>query len=116
MGLLDGDLQAIANSALSPFMLDLTVTQVVEGTYVPGTGRTNTETDYSCKGFVEDDAKRYIDLGLVERGSRVITILQGSLSITPETGDKITIRSEESSVQSVAQDPAQATWVLGVSP
>lgn len=116
MGLLDGDIQAIANSALSPFMLDVTVTQVAEGDYVPGTGRTNTETDYSCRGFVEDDAKRYIDLGLVQRGDRVITILQGSLSITPSDGDKVTIRSVESTVQSVSQDPAQATWMLGVSP
>ena len=116
MGLLDGDIQAIANAALSPFMLDLTVTQVVEGGYVPGTGQTNTETDYSCKGFVEDDVQRYIDLGLVRGGNRVVTILQGSLTITPAEGDKVTVRGSESTVSSVAQDPAQATWVLGVSP
>ena len=116
MGLLDGDLQTIAYNALKSIMLDVTLTQVAEGTYVPGTGRSNTDTDYSCKGFVEDDAKRYIELGLVQRGDRVITILQGSLSVTPADGDKVTIRSEESTVQSVGQDPAQATWVLGVSP
>jgi hypothetical protein len=97
-------------------MLDLTVTQVVEGSYVPGTGQTNTETDYACKGFVEDDVQRYIDTGLVSRGDRALTILQGSLAVTPETGDKVTIRGVESTVQSVGQDPAQATWVLGVSP
>ena len=116
MGLLDGDIQSIVNSALAPLLLDLTVTKVTEGAYVPGTGRTNTETDYSCKGFVEMDAKRYIDLGLIQRGDRAVTILQGSLSISPADGDKVTVRSVESVVQSVAQDPAQATWVLGVSP
>ena len=116
MGLLDGDLQAIAHSALAGIMLDVTFTDVVEGTYVPGTGKTNTETDYVCKGFVEDDAQRYKDTGLVTDGERVVTILQGSLSVTPDVGDKLTIRSAESIVRSVAQDPAQATWVLGVTP
>ena len=116
MGLLNGDLAAIAHTALSPIMLDVTFTDVVEGTYTPGSGRTNTETDYSCKGFVEDDAKRYLELGLIESGRRVVTILQGSLSVTPSAGDKVTIRGAESVIESVAQDPAQATWILGVSP
>jgi len=116
MGLLDGGIQTIAHNALAGIMLDVTLTDVVEGTYVPGTGKTNTETDYACKGFVEDDAQRYKDTGMVTDGERVVTILQGSLSITPDVGDKLTIRSSESLVKSVAQDPAQATWVLGVTP
>lgn len=116
MGLLDGQIQSIVNSALSPLLLDLTFIDVVEGTYSIGTGKTNTETSYSCKGLVEDDAKRYQDLGLVREGDRVVTILQGSLSVTPEIGDKVTVRSVTSTVASVAQDPAQATWVLGVTP
>ena len=116
MGMLDGDLAAIAHSALQGFMLDVTLTQVIEGGYVTGSGRSNTETDYACKGFVEADAKRYIDLGLVQRGDRVITILQDSLSITPADGDKVAIRGATSTVQSVSQDPAAATWILGVSP
>jgi hypothetical protein len=116
MGLLDGDIQSIVQSALAPFMLDVTYTDVVEGDYIVGTGKVSTETDYDCKGMVEDDAQRYKDLGLVKDGNRVVTILQGSLSVTPEIGDKVTIRSVESLVGSVAQDPAQATWVLGVTP
>ena len=116
MGLLDGAIQTIANAALTPFMLDVTFTDVVEGTYTPGSGRTNIETDYSCKGFVEEDAKRFIDLGLITDGDRVVTILQGSLSVTPALGDKVTARSVESMVKSVGQDPAQAIWILGVSP
>lgn len=116
MGLLDGDIAAIAYTSLAPIMLDVTFTDVVEGTYTPGSGRTNTETDYSCKGFVEEDAKRFIDLGLITSGNRVVTILQDSLTVTPEQGDKVTARSVTSIVQSVSQDPAQATWILGVSP
>lgn len=116
MGLLDGGIQTIVNGAADFLMLDVTFTTVVEGAYVPGTGQVNVETNYACRGFVEEDAKRYIDLGLVQRGDRVITLLQPSLSVTPSDGDKVTIRSVVSTVQSVAQDPAEATWILGVSP
>jgi hypothetical protein len=116
MGLLDGDIQTLAHSAISPLLPDVTFTAVVEGAYVAGTGRTNTETDYTCKGFVEEDAKRYFELGLIESGNRVFTIMQNSLSVTPTVGDKVTYRSVTSTVQSVSQDPAEATWVLGVSP
>lgn len=116
MGLLDGDLAAIAYGALAPVMLDVTFTDVTEGTYTPGSGRTNTETDYACKGFVEEDAKRLFDLGQITDGQRVVTILQDSLSVTPEIGDKVTARNVASIVKSVQQDPAQAIWILGVSP
>jgi hypothetical protein len=116
MGLLDGDIATIVDGALSGILLDVTVTQVVEGSYTPGTGVTNTETEYSGKGFVEEDVQRYIDTGMLNGGTRVITLTQGSLSITPAKGDKVTIRGTESVVQDVAQDPAAATWVLGVTP
>ena len=119
MGLLDGDIQTIAHSALASIMLDATVTQETDddpSDYTPGTGLTPTSTDYTCKGFVEDDAQRYIDQGLITQGDRVVTILQGSLSITPKAGDKVTIRSTTSTIDDVGQDPAIATWILGVTP
>ena len=108
MGLLDGDISTIVDGALSGLLMDVTVTQVTEGTYTPGTGVTNTETEYSGKGFVEDDAQRYIDNGMINSGNRVVTLTQGSLSITPAKGDKVTIRGKESVVQDVGQDPAAA--------
>lgn len=116
MGLLDGGIQALVGSALSSLLLDVTYTDVTPGGYTPGTGQTNTETDYSCKGFVEDDTQIYIDRGLIAVGDRVVTITQTSLSVTPAKGDKVTIRGVTSTVQDIAQDPAQATWILGVTP
>ena len=116
MGLLDGGIASMAHSALAPFMLDMTLTRVTSGDYEVGTGRTNTETDYSCKGVVEADAKRYIDTGMIESGNRVATILQNSLTVTPKVGDTLLARSVSGIVQSVGQDPAQATWILGVTP
>jgi len=119
MGLLDGnpsDISAIIDGAISGLLPVVTVTQVVEGDYTPGSGVTNTETDYSCRGFVEEDTQRYIDSGLINSGTRVVTITQGSLSISPAKGDKVTIRGVESVVEDVGQDPAAATWVLGVTP
>ena len=116
MGLLDGDISTIVHGALSGILLDVTVTQVTEGTYTPGSGVTNTEVEYTGKGFVEEDIQHYIDSGQLNAGTRVVTLTQGSLSITPAKGDKVTIRSKESVVQDVSQDPAVATWILGVSP
>lgn len=116
MGLLDGDIATIVDGAISSLLPVVTVTQVVEGDYTPGVGKANVETEYTGRGFVEDDAQRYIDSGLISAGNRVVTLTQGSLSITPAKGDKVTIRGKESVVQDVAQDPAAATWVLGVTP
>jgi len=116
MGLLDGDIATIVNGAISGLLPTVTVTQVVEGDYVPGTGVTNVETEYTGRGFVEEDVQRYIDSGLINSGTRVITLTQGSLSCTPAKGDKVTARGVESVVQDVGQDPAAATWVLGVTP
>jgi hypothetical protein len=119
VGLLDGQIRSLVGTALNFLMLDVTLTQETDdapGDYVAGTGITPTTTDYSCRGFVEDDVQRYLDTGLISKGERVVTILQTSLSVSPAEGDTVTIRSTESRVESVGQDPAQATWVLGVSP
>jgi hypothetical protein len=119
MGLLDGQIQSIIGTAVDFVLLDATLTQVSgddPSDYVPGTGITPVETDYACRGFVEDDVQRYLDSGIISKGDRVVMLTQTSLGVTPMEGDKITIRGFESTVLSIGQDPAQATWVLGVSP
>jgi hypothetical protein len=119
MGLLDGQIQEIIDRETKFLMLDATLTQVSgddPSDYQPGTGITPIRTDYPCRGYVQDDVQRYLDSGMISKGDRAITLTQLSLAVTPAEGDKITIRGSESTVLSIGQDPAQATWVLGVSP
>ena len=115
MGLLDGTLKQIIGSAVDFVMYDLTLTRETV-THTVGTGSTTASTDYSCRGFVDTDLQAYFDQKLINEGDRVVLITQTSLSITPVKGDKVTIRGKSSTVVDVNQDPAQATWVLGVSP
>ncbi len=117
MGLLDGAIQSIVGAALKGVALDLTLTQETGGTYVPGSGISgDTSTAYACKGFVDDEIGTYQESGMVTKGDRVVILLQSELSATPTVGDKITARGTQSTIESVRQDPAIATWVLGVSP
>jgi hypothetical protein len=118
-GVLDGSIQSLVGSAADFLMLDMTLTQKSSRTYTPGSGVSEVETDYAVRGFVDTASQRHIELGLVERGDRVITLLQaqdpaGLSLISP--GDEITVRGVTSIVKGVERDPAQATWVLYCSP
>lgn len=117
MGLLDGVIRQVIGAGLKGIMLDLTLTQTTGDSYTPGTGLSGgTSTDYACKGFVDDEIGTYQESGLVTSGNRVVILLQTECAATPTEGDKLTARGVQSTIESVRQDPAQATWILGVSP
>jgi hypothetical protein len=115
MGLLDGTLQSIIGSAVDFILYDITLSRETV-THTVGTGSTTASTDYSCRGFVDTDVQTYLEQKIINEGDRVVLITQTSLSVSPVKGDKITARGKVSTVMDVGQDPAQATWVLGVSP
>lgn len=108
-------IRSTVGSALDFVMDDYTLTSDPHGDNV----------EYACRGIVSDDLEKHREQGLVvETGERVIILLQNqSATLTDiSTGDYIegptnnADRSEKSVVRSVVRDPADATWLLAVSP
>ena len=119
MGLLDSTIRSLVGNAANFLMEDMTLTRKSDRTQVLGTGVTETETNYSVRGFVEEPTKQHIALGLAEVGDcRVILLQTQSESTLTEIspGDEITASGVTSVVNSVDQDSAQATWELFCSP
>lgn len=79
----------------------------------PGEPGTETETEYACKGIVENYSDYAIANSLVDAQDRKILILATSLAIEPTDGDEVTIRGETYRVlPPVKTDPAKAVWEL----
>lgn len=113
---LEGSLARTIGSAMSFLFLNATLRRDVAGTIVdPADPPAPTEATYSCKAIVEDYAERYKLEGLVKDNQRKVLILASTLSVTPTVGDRITIRNVTYGVNSVASDPALATWELMVT-
>ena len=81
-----------------------------------------TETVFSVQGFVDEDMARYRDAGVLTKGERVFALTQKSCiaanlallaGVVEHKGDKVSARGYTSVVVEVAQDPAQALWLLG---
>lgn len=70
-----------------------------------------TEAIYTCKAIHEEYSEHDRLQGLVQAGERKVLILAGSISVTPTSGDRITIRGRTFAITDVATDPAQAVWV-----
>lgn len=92
--------------------------------YDPSTG-TTTHTTYTCKAIHEEYSVGYRGQNLVEQGERRVLILAKSfklagvaVDVTPQGGDKITIRDETftvvptgtTGITAVRTDPAKALW------
>jgi hypothetical protein len=107
---------SIANTiykAMKGLFLDATITRdtiTPSSPDVPFDPPTPTQTDYACKAIVEEYSDFYKLNGLVRDNERKFIILNKSLSITPQPGDRITIRGQTYSISSVVADPALATW------
>lgn len=114
------DIPKILNNALGPLVLSATLTKVSRSGRVDGSltaGLTQTPTNYSCKGFVDNFRDGEIDGSLVKAGDRKVILLGASISggsVRPEIGDIITIESETRSVVRVTRDPAAATYTCQV--
>lgn len=106
--------RAIAGSSLDFVMDTFTVTVDPQGT----------DTDYTCRGWVEDDQERYRERGLtIESGDAVIGLLQAQSAtltdISPNDhiegpSDSNHRASKKGVIRDVLADPANATWMLSV--
>jgi len=66
---------------------DFTLTRVAQGTYVPGTGPTITETTYTAKGAYVEFDENDLNSDLISSDLRKMLLLSDT---KPEIGDKIT--------------------------
>ncbi|MHA1859155.1 MAG: hypothetical protein ACTSUU_06890 [Candidatus Thorarchaeota archaeon] len=100
----------IAN-ALGPLVFSLTLTKSEPSTRTDVTdGRTNVETSYIGRGFIDDYRDSRIDGTIILTGDRVVTILGASISIVPEPEDTVNIEGQNWKIIKVARDPAGATY------
>lgn len=78
-------------------------------------------TTYTCKAIRDDFKTGYLINGLVQANDVSVTILQQSLSVTPQSGDRITITgmggpwaivpTDTGGIPAVRADPANAVWM-----
>lgn len=88
------DMAATANELLAEFGMPVTLVQVTTGAYDPATGSTsNTENNVSSIGVKLDYEQSEIDGTHIRQGDQRV-YMAPSLSVTPKTGDKLTIESE----------------------
>lgn len=88
------------------------------------TGGTNpTTTDYTGKGFIDTQARAFLDGSLVRDGMLIIVLIGDSLLDTagalgvPDPGDRITIESVTYQIPEdgrIDRDPAAATYTCEV--
>ena len=104
------------HSGMKNFFLDATLTRDVVVVGSPDVQDFDppapTTVDYTCKAIVEDYAAKYRLEGLIQANDRKLLVLANSLSVTPTTGDRLTIRSQTFHVIMVGVDPALAVWEL----
>jgi hypothetical protein len=119
---LAGSLAATIGAAFNSLFLDATLTRDVPGTIVdPADPPVPTTTDYTCKAIREMYGVGYRSAGIVNANDVKIIILQTSLAVTPQSGDRITITGmggpwtivpNGSGQPAVGADPANATWEI----
>ena len=92
MALVDA-LRKAADKAIGKFGGDVTVRIVAAGSYSTADGTiTETETDTTIKGLVEDVTLREVN-DLVQAGDKRLTIAAADVTTAPETKDRVVISS-----------------------
>ncbi len=122
---LSGSLAATIGQAMAFLFIDATLTRDVAGTVVdPADPPAPTEVEYSCKVIRDTYGTNYRAAGLVNDRDVKIIILQTSLAVAPQSGDRIdidgmggpwTIVPAGSGQPAVSADPANATWEVRAS-
>jgi hypothetical protein len=111
---LEGALRAQVYKGLRNLFLDATLTKDTPSSNSPDVDGFDppaaTPTDYPCKGMVEVYSNYDKAAGLVQTNDRKVLILADSISVTPRTGDRVTIRGVTFNVINVETDPAIAVW------
>ena len=110
MGILD-DLPSILNDALGTDVFKAGVLSVVSGVVSDGRGGyTPTRTNANVRILVTEYNEFARSLGRIEDDDRKILILQHGIAVTPKPGDFIIADGINWAIQSIEQDPANATW------
>jgi len=116
MALLDGLAATIYGAAgnIGGTTWDMTLKKKGAATKDAYGGFTQTTTDYTGRGFLEE----YSDLARVAGGvphtDRKAVLFASSFTVEPEAGDLLTAESTDFEIVSVSRDPAAATWTLQV--
>lgn len=98
-------------NAMGPLVFKLTLTKSEPSTRTDVTdGRTNVDTPYIGKGFIDDYRDSRVDDTIILTGDRVVTILGASISVIPEPEDVVNIEGQDWKIVRVARDPAGATY------
>jgi len=104
---------------IGPGLPDVTLTVVTAGTRTSGnlTGGTQpTETDYTCKGFMDQTKDRFMGGTLVRAGSRIVVLVGDTIAngtVAPTPGDRITVEGTVWQIPEdgvIMRDPAAATY------
>ena len=104
------------SKGLSPAVL----TKVISGARTPGSltgGKAKTETDYTCKGFMDQSIRKRMDGTIIAAGHFIVTLIGDSIQggAVPELNDKVTIYDETYDIVGpIGSDPALATYELEV--
>lgn len=74
-------------------------------------GLVTTTKTYDFEGFIEDQEELYLNGTLIVQGGKYLSILGGSISVIPESGDKATIEGKTYEITGIAgRDPASAMY------
>ena len=111
----NANIASIVNKALGPLVFNQVLTKSVKTEDPADSTKVITvETDYPCKGFIDEFKDEWVNGTTVKVNDRKIVILGDSLAtgIVPEPGDKILAEAKSWTIvkEGVKRDPAGATY------
>lgn len=115
------NISGLIKDNIGPGVLAATLRVVTEGSRGANIddGRTTTETDYPCRGFIDTQAQSDINGTLVDDGTKTIILIGDTINggnTAPTTGDRIIIESTEYNIEMIDRDPAAATYTCVCRP
>jgi len=112
---LASSLQKTASKLMGKFGGALTYRRVASGAYNATTGAvTETTTDYSLRGVLEDVNKREVN-ELIQANDKRLILAAADLAVTPNTADRVvisTVSHQIIRVQTIEQDNTAITYEL----
>ena len=113
--LFGANISGIINSVIGPSVLPATLIKITPSSRNPSdptAGVQPTETQHSCRGFIDDYADSVYRLSIIEQGDRKITLIGDSIAgdAIPKANDKIIIEGGTYLVKRVNRDPDAATY------
>jgi len=106
-------------SKLGSLLLPATLSKKTYGSRSSGStgGLTPAVTNYPCRGFVDEYNAKEREFTVVETNARKVTLLGNTIAggtVTPETGDTITIEGRTFEIVGpIMRDPDAATYECG---